>query len=364
MNKKIVYKGVIGILFTALAISIFYIVLQKIGYKIEIGSSDIFKNGLVIKTTREKKLTSKEIDELIETLKKKTEKGNLAAIKTLGKFYANGVLVKQDLNQAFHLYTLAANQNDAEAEAELGKFYMAGEVVNQDFAKALQLFEKAAHQQEPNAQLILGNLYEHGTGVPQNYSKAAEYYELVMPRAEQDKLPFLPILQFNLANFYRQGLGVPKNIKRAIELYTASANTKSHVQASALTALGHIYSFSFENIKPDRAKALEFYHMAAEKGNASAQVNLGIAYLEGREVPKDVVKALELFELAAEKNEPYALYNLGILYMGDFGIIKQDKLKAIQLFTKASKFGNEPAKQVLEMLKKEDCDISDHVIIK
>jgi len=51
----------------------------------------------------------------------------------------------------------------------------------------------------------------------------------------------------------------------------------------------------------DFATALELFRSLAEKGNASAQFNLGLMYAQGRGVPQDFVHAHMWSNLAASK---------------------------------------------------------------
>ena len=43
------------------------------------------------------------------------------------------------------------------------------------------------------------------------------------------------------------------------------------------------------------AEAVKCFRLAAERGNANAQQNLGFMYLEGRDVPQDFVEATKWF---------------------------------------------------------------------
>lgn len=46
-------------------------------------------------------------------------------------------------------------------------------------------------------------------------------------------------------------------------------------------------------------EAVKWYHLAAEQGNESAQVNLGVMYAKGRGVRQDFARAYMWFNLAA-----------------------------------------------------------------
>ena len=51
--------------------------------------------------------------------------------------------------------------------------------------------------------------------------------------------------------------------------------------------LGELYEKGHPEIPQDYLYALEFYKMAADKGNTKALINLGHLYKEGNGVPQD-----------------------------------------------------------------------------
>jgi len=54
--------------------------------------------------------------------------------------------------------------------------------------------------------------------------------------------------------------------------------------------------------------------MAAEQGNAVAQLFLGSMYATGEGVPQNYAEAVKWYRLAAEQGEAWAQYNLGVMY--------------------------------------------------
>ena len=61
----------------------------------------------------------------------------------------------------------------------------------------------------------------------------------------------------------------------------------------------------------DYGKALEYYQMAADLGNAEAWRSIGYLYDYGLGVEQDYVRALEYYQRAAEQGIPNAIYNIG-----------------------------------------------------
>ena len=66
----------------------------------------------------------------------------------------------------------------------------------------------------------------------------------------------------------------------------------------------------------DYATALQLLRPLAERGDAAAQLNLGIIYQKGRGVPQNYAAALLWFGKAANQGMAVAQYNLGSMYHG------------------------------------------------
>ncbi len=80
--------------------------------------------------------------------------------------------------------------------------------------------------------------------------------------------------------------------------------------------------------------------MAAEQGDAKAQVTLGFLYEKGRGVRQDYHKAREWYEKAAVQGLPEAQLNLGILYDQGLGV-RKNLATAKDWFGKACDNGNQ-----------------------
>ena len=86
--------------------------------------------------------------------------------------------------------------------------------------------------------------------------------------------------------------------------------------------------------------------LAAERGNAEAQVKLGSCYLFGIDVPEDKVEGLKWVLQAADQGDGEALFNLGCYYSFGIGVI-QDEAQAVKLFCQAAERGNVNAQYCL-----------------
>ena len=80
--------------------------------------------------------------------------------------------------------------------------------------------------------------------------------------------------------------------------------------------------------------------------------NLAALYMEGQGVEKDQKKAFELFKKAAQMGDSSAQINVGMIYAWGEGIV-HDKMKAHENFKKALQAGQSEAGVHLDKLCKE-----------
>lgn len=98
---------------------------------------------------------------------------------------------------------------------------------------------------------------------------------------------------------------------------------------------------------------IEDLRQKAEKGDSVAQTMLGVEYMKGDQVEKDLDKAIEWWKKAAEKGYAEAEYKLGVCYHFGFGIKKSHKL-ARYWYEKAANQQHKSAKVALKTLNEED----------
>ena len=89
----------------------------------------------------------------------------------------------------------------------------------------------------------------------------------------------------------------------------------------------------------------------AEKGDAEAQVNLGLMYANGSGVVKDEAEAVKWYRKAAEQGLADAQLSLGFMYDDGNGVIK-DELEAYKWYLLAGAQGNELAKNNIPKIER------------
>ena len=93
--------------------------------------------------------------------------------------------------------------------------------------------------------------------------------------------------------------------------------------AMAQWQVGFAYSEGL-GVAHDYVEALKWYRLSAAQGYANAQFDLGWFYEIGRGIPQDYAEAAKWYRLAAAQRHVFAFYNLGQMYEHGRGVPKDD----------------------------------------
>ena len=106
-------------------------------------------------------------------IKKRADKGDATAIKTLGDKYFYGQLgLTKDVPRAVELYTEAAERGSLNAHCQLGAAYCNGDGVEEDKTRGVHHWQQAAMKGNVGSRHNLG-FVEHGNG---NYQLAVQHW--------------------------------------------------------------------------------------------------------------------------------------------------------------------------------------------
>ena len=305
---------------------------------------------------------------------KAAEAGLPEANYNLGICYAEGRGVAQDYAAAASWYRKAAEQGDAGGQYNLGLCYYNGQGVAEDREQAIYWAKKAAEQGwEPAKEFLEGEV--PSTGDPVEKDLMAQAANMFTAAGSGDAnsqyilgLAFIDQSQYGigaawltkaaeqghaeaqyvLGALYLNGQGVELDSEKGVSWIAKSA---AQGYAEAQSDLGVFYEKGLVVEKND-AKAVSLYMKAAKQGLARAQSNLGERYLSGKGVTKNAARAAAWFAKSAEQDFPQGQYNLAMCYAKGWGVI-QNSATAIAWFRKAADNGFEPARQVLENLRRQ-----------
>ncbi len=256
------------------------------------------------------------------------DKGNAQAQQWLGFQYINNYIIARNLEKGVSLLRLSAAQGNAAAHSLLGRLHFKGLGVEKDIKEAFRLYHIAAEKGDVHAQYFLASHYDNGVNVEKDDKKAARFYRLA---ADQNLLA----AQYRLGVMSQEGIGVEKDAKEAVRLYRLADQL---VRAQYQLAVCYHDGVGVEkNIK----EALRLYHLIIDNSHSKhvvidpdakedmqaftmrgkAECIVGNHYLTGYLCIRDPIKAVRLFQLAVQKGVMPTQKMLTSCYQS-FGLMK------------------------------------------
>jgi uncharacterized protein len=224
----------------------------------------------------------------LDLAQKAAAKGDPQAHTLVGRIYAEGVGVPQNLSLAAQWYARAAELGDVEGAFAYGVMLAKGQGVQKDMEAAARMLEAAAARRHPLANYNLALLFLSGEGKPENPYRAFGH---MLFAAEAG----VAAAQYDLGSLYATGTGVdPPNAFEAakwIGKAAAAGHTDAQVEYAVLLFRGH-------GVPPDQKHGAQLFRAAAEKGVAIAQNRLARCYANGAGVDKDLVQAAKWHVIA------------------------------------------------------------------
>ena len=145
----------------------------------------------------------------------------------------------------------------------------------------------------------------------------------------------------HLAECYRDGkMGLVKSAKKAAKIYKRAVELGS---VDAMVALGLLYERG-DGVKLDKKKAEQLLRLAADRGDAQAQLHLADLIFQNNDVDPE---AFQYLKLSAEQGLTGAEGMLGLYYVRGFGGVGVDLEEARRWTARAAAKGNEQAKKLL-----------------
>ncbi len=206
----------------------------------------------------------------------------------IAEVYNKGLTAKraEDMEKAFHFFSVAARMGHPAANRLLGEMLQAGIACKQDLKRAAKCYRIAAEQNDIGAIYRLGVCYLYGLGLPYDYQIARQLLsitakknygkssELIAEMDERRRKKHAQKLYSYSTVFYRRG-----DVTDAIRLRTAAAK-EGH--AKAMYLLGCHFEFGDGGLPMDRVKANAWYARAAAAGYSGEGRDLKGAFLRER----------------------------------------------------------------------------------
>ena len=110
--------------------------------------------------------------------------------------------------------------------------------------------------------------------------------------------------------------------------------------AEAQNDLGLLY-LDGKGVPANLAEAVRYFQLSAAAGSAPGQNNLGGLYRDGRGVARDYARAAKWFAASASQGNAAGMYNLGLMYELGQGV-KADPVEAAVWYALAAEAGDAP----------------------
>jgi hypothetical protein len=300
--------------------------------------------------------------------------GQVLATRRVAELSQSGEGVGIDPFEAFNWYLKAADLGDPVAQREVGRLYELGRGTRKDAGRAALWYLAAAEAGDSEAMRLMGNILRHDPLATRNASQewykkaiAAESVEARVDLANLLLESFNPstdeglfLLQeaadkgswrahLRLAEWHRRNRS--KNVEEPQRWYRSSADlmrvAAAKGDAEAQFQLGHLFLAGHGTSK-NPAEALRWLLRSGDQCHPGAQALLGSVFETGVGVQVDLKEAATWYQKAAEAGLEEAQVRLGQLYAEGRGVAQDGKL-ALLWFGKAWRAGNaEAARRIAE----------------
>jgi len=242
----------------------------------------------------------------------------------LGDCYRDGRGVDRCSTEAFQWYLKSSRHNSSNGQASLGVALLYGDGCKKNATSARSWLQQAAERGHAASQYIYGMMLEEGLGGPIDVKKAAELLQL---SANQG----VPGALMRLQNLSMSGAIGASNMQRTNENLKEAAEKGD---AESLFLLAQNYLSGAGRFEKDLCQAEKYLREASKANYANALLPLGKLLLE----LKKNEEAIEFIKLAAEKGSAEGQYELGILFAYGHGCAR-DEGKARRWLNRAKQQG-------------------------
>lgn len=276
-----------------------------------------------------------------------------------GYIFDNGITVPRDYAKAIHFYSKAVKEKkDARAMNNLGVMAIQGRGSEVSSKKALAHFRDAAGHGSAAAHYNIGLMYDVGAGVGRSMNSAVAEYRMAAEMGHADS-------QFRLAQILESGDGVradPNEATRLSEMAAVRGNADAQRRLNILTsangltpAVSELFAIercnncSTESERKMAGRQATGLQDLADDGDAVAQYNLGVHYLQGNGAVLDPSEAARLFTLSARQGYAAAERQLGQMHLRGQAVAKSKVLGHAWLNLASQDTGSEGSAARAEM---------------
>jgi TPR repeat protein len=251
---------------------------------------------------------------------------DLAAMRNTAQMLRQGKGVAKDTKKAFNLYMNAAEKGLVTAMANVGDMYVAGEGTEKNPEAAAAWYARAATAGLSLAQMKLAEMYERGEGVERSPERA----RILIERAARNG--YAPA-QAKLAAMGGPAIHTPaQDAPGADDAFRGGGKTTSELGTSRAARpvasdvvppelaakmppedLAQINAGLTAYAAQNKKLAFATWRNVAGRGNADAQLRVGLLYENGDGVGQDMIEAYRWLKLAANQAHAKAQAELSLV---------------------------------------------------
>lgn len=232
------------------------------------------------------RVLTKMIRERNQILREASDHDDICSLEFLGMIHRSGVgsIVPKDLDRAFVYFQRAADLGRTEAFIDLAKLLTEeGRQLPVDSALIRKWTETAERDHHPGAQYLMGRLFWAGVGVEKDDEEAVRYFRMAADNGVYKAVSHL----YELEVFHRPGLVLQGEDLRWAKVAADQKNPEG------IHKLGLLY-LTGNGVEKDVQKAMDCFRTAFSLGNAEAGDYLCKVLSEGTLVPQDMRAASEI----------------------------------------------------------------------
>lgn len=212
------------------------------------------------------------------------------------------LLAQGHKNLAFSCYRRAAEYGNIEAIDFLYTHYKWRLDKHIEMHNVFRSCESEVEKGNLKAMGLLGHFYYYGIGIEKSVSKAREYFE-------KGAVLNCPTAYYNLAEICDSD-----QIKERIDYYLKAAGLGFGLAHFQIAIHCRLYNH--------QRRAVQYFKSGADLGCAEAQAEIGVYYLQGTIVEKDLKRAIHYLQLAADQGSVMGITWLSFAYLEGIGVTK------------------------------------------
>lgn len=248
------------------------------------------------------------------------DEDDLAAMRNTAQLLRQGKGVAKDVDRAFDLYKEAAEKGFVTAMANVAEMYLSGEGTDKDPKEAAVWYARAATAGLSLAQVKLADMYDQGIGVERDPARSRALLERAARNGYGPARTRLEAMGVSVTGTEPSSTPANANpdepwphsgrLPAAQREGRMSPSTPMRIGAASTMTAGDLTLMNrgfTAYAAGNKAGAFAAWRDVASRGNAEAQLRVGLLYERGEGVAQDMIEAYRWLKLASAQAQPQAV---------------------------------------------------------